>query len=94
MPPHGYQDEQEDFYCPVSSGDKTVGKSAISSGGANEPTYVMKGMPSKVVLQDFEIMTVIGKGKRSKVYLAQLKNDKEKVYAMKSISKKYLLDYA
>lgn len=47
-----------------------------------------------MILQDFEIISVLGKGKKSKVYLVQLKADRSRVYAMKSCSKKHMLEYA
>jgi len=54
MPPHGYIMESEDYYDPNTGSKNTVekafGKNAISSNDVNNPTFVKKGMPPKVIL--------------------------------------------
>jgi serine/threonine protein kinase len=45
-----------------------------------------------VVLQDFIVKSVIGRGSFGKVFLVQHKTD-GKVYAMKSLRKDVILDY-
>ena len=44
-----------------------------------------------VILEDFKILKILGRGTFGKVYLVQYKNEKE-YYAMKSIKKEYLIE--
>ena len=46
----------------------------------------------KVKLEDFKLVTVLGRGTFGKVYLAELGQNK-KLYAIKSIRKDVLLEY-
>lgn len=45
-----------------------------------------------VKLEDFKLITVLGRGTFGKVYLAELSQNK-KLYAIKSIRKDVLLEY-
>lgn len=50
----------------------------------------MKTSNSKISLDDFTLLSVIGKGSYAKVILVKKKDDEHKVFAMKILKKKYL----
>ena len=50
----------------------------------------MKSTNSKISLDDFVLLTVIGKGTFGKVLLVKKKDDDHRVFAMKILKKKYL----
>ena len=49
-------------------------------------------MQKNIKLEDFKLLTVLGRGTFGKVYLAELQSTKA-LYAIKSIRKDVLLDY-
>jgi len=75
----------------VGERDRVQGKRkmTIEKTGAPPPSAV--GQPEKVSLEDFELLTVIGKGSFGKVIQVR-KKDNQKIYAMKVLTKKTIID--
>lgn len=45
------------------------------------------------MLSDFNVLKVVGKGSFGKVFLVQFKDQKDRVFAMKSLRKDIIIDY-
>lgn len=55
-----------------------------------EPSSIIdSNIPGKISLEDFELLSVLGKGSYGKVLLVK-KNQSQKLYAMKILKKKHL----
>jgi len=65
-------------------------KLTVDSNGAPLPAPPA-GQPERVTLEDFELLTVIGRGSFGKVIQVR-KKDNQKIYAMKVLNKKNILD--
>ena len=55
------------------------------------PSYFADDHDPNIILSDFKIHKVLGRGSFGKVYLVELKN-KGEVYAMKCLDKKKLIE--
>lgn len=75
----------------IAERDRVQGKRKLTENDPKAPAATSAMQPEKVGVEDFELMTVIGKGSFGKVILVK-KKDTKKVYAMKVLNKKTIYD--
>ncbi|EPY54237.1 AGC/PKC protein kinase Pck2 [Schizosaccharomyces cryophilus OY26] len=63
----------------------------VSSHDISVPGFTSDGKPKRIGLEDFNFLTVLGKGNFGKVMLAEYKSNKE-LYAIKVLKKKFILE--